>query len=127
NAEGMSATGNYLGESVKTEGAARQAGSTYVQVMDRIASDGLNANVSLKFTQLGQAISEPFLAENLAPILERSRWDDTFIRFDMESSAYTQRTLDAFEKLWADGWRNIGVVLQAYLHRTAGDVARMNQ
>lgn len=127
NAEGLAATGNYLGESVKTEGAARQAGGTYVQVMDRIASEGLNANVSLKFTQLGQAISEPFLAENLAPILERSRRDDTFIRFDMESSAYTQRTLDAFEKLWSDGWRNIGVVLQAYLHRTAGDVARMNQ
>lgn len=127
NAEGLTATGNYLGESVKTEAAARQAGEVYVAVMDRIAGEGLDANVSLKFTQLGQAISESFLAENLAPILERSRHDDVFVRFDMESSAYTQRTLDAFEKLWADGWRNIGVVLQAYLHRTAGDVARMNQ
>jgi len=127
NAEGISATGNYLGESVKTEAAARQASSVYVDLMDRIAREGLDANVSLKFTQLGQAISEPFLAENLAPILERSRRDDVFVRFDMESSAYTQRTLDAFEKLWADGWRNIGVVLQAYLHRTAGDVARMNE
>lgn len=127
NAEGMSATGNYLGESVKTEVAARQAGQVYVDVMDRIASEGLDANVSLKFTQLGQAISEPFLAETLTPILERSKRDETFVRFDMESSAYTQRTLDAFEKLWADGWRNIGVVLQAYLHRSAGDVARMNE
>jgi proline dehydrogenase len=127
NAEGMSATGNYLGESVKTEDAARQAGEVYVDVMDRIASEGLDANVSLKFTQLGQAISEPFLAQTLAPILERSKRDQTFVRFDMESSAYTQRTLDAFEKLWAEGWRNIGVVLQAYLHRTAGDVARMNE
>ena len=127
NAEGLTATGNYLGESVKTEAAARQAGEVYVEVMDRITGEGLDANVSLKFTQLGQAISEPFLAENLAPILERSRRDDVFVRFDMESSAYTQRTLDAFEKLWADGWRNIGVVLQAYLRRTAGDVARMNQ
>ena len=127
NAEGLTATGNYLGESVKTEAAARQAGGVYVELMDRIAADGLDANVSLKFTQLGQAISEPFLAETLAPILERSRRDDTFVRFDMESSAYTQRTLDAFEKLWAEGWRNIGVVLQAYLHRTAGDVARMNE
>lgn len=126
NAEGLSATGNYLGESVKTEAAARQAAEVYVDVMDRISAEGLDANVSLKFTQLGQAISEGFLADNLAPILERSKRDDVFIRFDMESSAYTQRTLDAFEKLWSDGWRNIGVVLQAYLHRTAGDVARMN-
>ena len=94
--------------------------------MDRIAREGMEANVSLKFTQLGQAISESFLAENLGPILERSRSDEIFVRFDMESSPYTQRTLDAFEKLWAQGWRNIGVVLQAYLHRTAADVARMN-
>lgn len=128
NAQGMSATGNYLGESVKTEEAARQAADTYVDVMDRITRGGLAANVSVKFSQLGQAISESFLTDNLAPILERSRRDGTFVRFDMESSAYTQRTLDAFEKLWAEGWRrNIGVVLQAYLHRTAGDVARMNQ
>jgi proline dehydrogenase len=126
NAEGMSATGNYLGESVKTEDAARQAAAVYIDVMDRIAAEGLDANVSLKFTQLGQAISESFLAQNLEPILERSRRDDIFVRFDMESSAYTQRTLDAFEKLWSEGWRNIGIVLQAYLHRTAGDVARMN-
>jgi proline dehydrogenase len=126
NAEGLTATGNYLGESVKTEAAARQAGEVYVELMDQITGEGLDANVSLKFTQLGQAISEPFLAENLTPILERSRRDDVFVRFDMESSAYTQRTLDAFEKLWADGWRNIGVVLQAYLHRTEGDVVRMN-
>ncbi|MEX2473100.1 MAG: proline dehydrogenase family protein [Gemmatimonadota bacterium] len=126
NAEGLTATGNYLGESVKTEAAARQAGEVYVEVMGRIKGQGLDANVSLKFSQLGQEISEPFLAENLAPILERSGRDDVFVRFDMESSEYTQRTLDAFEKLWAEGWRNIGVVLQAYLHRTAGDLARMN-
>ena len=126
NAEGMSATGNYLGESVKTEEAATQAGSVYLDVMDRIANERMDANVSLKFTQLGQAISESFLARNLGPILERSRRDEIFVRFDMESSAYTQRTLDAFGKLWAEGWRNIGVVLQAYLHRTAADVIRMN-
>ncbi|MDZ7779031.1 MAG: proline dehydrogenase family protein [Gemmatimonadota bacterium] len=127
NAEGMSATGNYLGESVKTERAASQAASVYTGVMDQVQREALDANVSVKFSQLGQAISEEFLAETLAPILERSRRDGIFVRFDMESSAYTQRTLDAFEKLWSEGWRNIGVVLQAYLHRTAGDVARMNQ
>src|SRR5690606_4983404 len=127
NHQGLSARGNYLGESVKTEAAARQASEVYVSVMGRIAGEGLDANVSLKFTQLGQAISEDLLARNLAPILERSRRDDIFVRFDMESSAYTTRTLQAFEKLWAEGWRNIGVVLQAYLHRTKGDVARMIQ
>jgi proline dehydrogenase len=60
-------------------------------------------------------------------VLERARETDSFIRFDMEGSDYTQRTLDAFEKLWKEGWRNIGVVLQSYLKRSAGDVARMNE
>jgi proline dehydrogenase len=127
NAEGMSATGNFLGESAHDETSARHDGDVYFEVLDRIADEGLDANVSLKFTALGQDISEAFLAENLGRVLERGRRDGIFIRFDMESSEYTQRTLDAFEHLWAQGWRDIGVVLQSYLRRSAGDVARMNQ
>ena len=127
NAEGLSATGNFLGESVHDEENAELAADTYFRVLDAIAEQGLDANVSLKFTQLGQDISEDFLARNLGRVLERARTDKLFIRFDMESSGYTQRTLDAFEHLWADGWREIGVVLQAYLKRSAGDVARMNE
>lgn len=125
NETGLVATANYLGESVKSEVAARAAADSYLQVIDAIASQQLRANVSLKFTQMGQAISETFLKENLGRVLERARAADTFIRFDMESSAYTQRTLDAFAGLWAEGWRNIGVVLQSYLHRTAEDVDAM--
>jgi len=127
NAEGLSATGNYLGESVHDEPNARRAADIYLQILDRIHDGRLDANISLKFTQLGQDISESFLASNLGRVLDRARETDTFIRFDMESSEYTQRTLDAFEKLWTDGWRNIGVVLQSYMKRSAGDVARMNQ
>jgi len=127
NAEGMSATGNFLGESAHDEASARHDGDVYFEVLDRIAAEGLDANVSVKFTALGQDISEAFLAENLGRVLERGRRDGIFIRFDMESSEYTQRTLDAFEHLWAQGWRDIGVVLQSYLRRSAGDVARMNQ
>ncbi len=127
NAEGLHVTANYLGESVKSEKAARAFADAYLEVMDRIAREGLDAGVSLKFTQLGQSISEASLAANLGRVLERAKEGGIFIRFDMESSAYTQRTLDAFETLWAEGWRRIGVVLQAYLKRTAGDVAHMNQ
>jgi len=127
NAEGLTATGNFLGESVHDETSARLAADVYHDVLDRIAAEGLDANISLKFTALGQDISEPFLAENLGRILRFASETDNFIRFDMESSEYTQRTLDAFEKLWSEGWRNIGVVLQSYLKRSVGDVARMNQ
>ncbi len=127
NAEGLTATGNFLGESVHDETNARLAADVYHEILDRIHDEGLDANVSLKFTALGQDISGAFLAENLGRILHRAKETDSFIRFDMESSEYTQRTLDAFEKLWAEGWRNIGVVLQSYLKRSAGDVAHMNQ
>jgi proline dehydrogenase len=127
NAEGLTATGNYLGESVHDEPNARRAADVYLSVLDRIHAEGLDGNVSLKFTQLGQDISERFLAQNLGRVLERARETESFIRFDMEGSEYTQRTLDAFEKLWDQGWRNIGVVLQSYLKRSAGDVTRMNE
>ena len=127
NAAGLTATGNYLGESVHDEPNARRAADIYIRVLDRIEAEKLDANVSMKFTQLGQDISEAFLARNLGRVLERAEETDTFIRFDMESSEYVQRTLDAFEKLWAEGRRNIGVVLQSYMRRSAGDVARMNE
>lgn len=125
NAQGLTVTANYLGEAEKSPGTAREAGDKYLAVLERIATGGLNGNVSVKFTQLGQAISDEFLEENLGRVLDTARSNGTFIRFDMESSEYTQRTLDAFETLWAAGWRDIGVVLQAYLHRTESDVARM--
>ncbi|HSM06960.1 MAG TPA: proline dehydrogenase family protein [Longimicrobiales bacterium] len=127
NRTGLTATGNYLGESVHDEPNARRAADVYLKLLDRIHENQLLANVSLKFTQLGQDISDAFLARNLGRVLERAKETKTFIRFDMEGSDYTQRTLDAFEHLWQDGWRDIGVVLQSYLKRTAGDVAHMNE
>jgi len=124
---GLGTIANYLGESVHDEPNARRAADVYMSILDRIREEGLDAKISMKFTQLGQDISEAFLKDNLGRVLERAKENDTFVRFDMESSDYTQRTLDAFEKLWDEGWRNIGVVLQSYLKRSAGDVARMNE
>ena len=127
NRTGLTTTANYLGESVHDEPNAQRAADIYLRLLDSIYERQLRANVSLKFTQLGQDISEAFLGRNLGRVLERARETRTFIRFDMEGSDYTQRTLDAFEHLWAEGWRDIGVVLQSYLRRSAGDVARMNE
>ena len=127
NAAGMNAIANYLGESVDSEAQARRAADVYVELMERIRARGLRSNASLKFTQLGQDIGEAFLRDNLSRVLHTAEQCDVFLRFDMESSEYTQRTLDAFEDLWNDGWRKIGVVLQAYLHRSVGDVHHMNR
>lgn len=125
NYAGLKVTGNYLGEAVRSEADARAAADTYITLLEAIRREGLDANASLKFTQMGQDISEPFLQENLGRVLETAKAGSIFLRFDMESSAYTTRTLDAFEKLWNEGWRDIGVVLQAYLKRTPGDIRRM--
>jgi proline dehydrogenase len=127
NEEGLGGIANFLGESVHDEANARMATDVYLDVLDIVAKENLRAYVSLKFTQLGQDISEAFLAENLNRILEQAKDAGLFVRFDMESSEYTERTLDAFEQVWADGWRNVGIVLQSYLKRSAGDVARMNE
>ncbi len=127
NAQGLKVTANYLGEAVTNRQQAQAAADTYLEVLDRTDREGLDASISLKFTQMGQDIDDAFLRENLGRVLQRADDAGIFVRFDMESSAYVQRTLDAFEALWRDGWRNIGVVLQAYMRRTAGDVARMNE
>lgn len=125
NGEGLKVTANFLGEAVKSRDSAAEAAGAYLELLDRLHRHDLEGGLSLKFTQVGQAIDDAFLRETLTPILEKAREQERFLRFDMESSAYTQRTLDAFELLWAEGWRGIGVVLQSYLHRTAGDVERM--
>lgn len=127
NEAGMHASLDYLGESVSRRTEARAAAEVYVELIDRIAREGLDANVSLKLTQMGQDIDEAFLRENLERVLEAARNADLFVRFDMESSDYTERTLDFFETLWHEGHRNVGVVIQSYLYRSEADVRRLNE
>ena len=126
NKTGMSVTLDYLGESVNNHQEARHAADVYIQMIDRIAAEGLDANVSLKLTQMGQDIDEAFMRENLRRVLDRARAHDMFVRFDMEGSAYTQKTLDFFRTLWNEGCRNIGPVIQSYLRRSKGDIEQLN-
>jgi len=126
NRAGMAVTLDYLGESVRSRDEARAAADVYLQLLDRIATERLDANVSLKLTQMGQDIDDEFLRENVGRVLDRARELDIFVRFDMESSAYTQRTLDFFRRIWDEGYRNAGVVIQAYLRRSEQDVRMLN-
>jgi proline dehydrogenase len=125
NAKGISASLDLLGESVSNAAEARETGRQYVELLDRIHERRLNANVSVKLTALGQDIDDALCLEVITTILERAKRYDTFVRLDMESSAYTDRTLDFFEqKLWPNYPRNVGVVLQSALRRTLDDVER---
>ncbi len=127
NALGLAVTGNYLGEAEHDERTARQAVATYLRILEGILGRGIRGNISVKPTQVGLEIGKDFLKDNLRPLLDRARERDVFIRLDMESSAWTQKTLEVFEELWAEGYRNIGPVLQSYLRRTLDDARRMNE
>jgi proline dehydrogenase len=105
---------------------ARAAGADSVLLIAECLDDRTLSELYQTALELGMsALIELYEPENLERVLEKGRETGIFLRFDMESSDYTTRTLDAFEGLWEEGWRNIGVVLQAYLKRTAGDVRRM--
>ena len=125
NRRGWSASLDHLGENVTEEKAARAATEDYLAAFERIASERMNANVSVKLTQLGLDISVDLCRELLTRIVQRAQQLDNFVRIDMEGSPYTQRTLDMVLALH-EQYPNCGVVLQSYLYRTAADVARVN-
>ncbi len=127
NAVELSVTGNYLGEAEHDERTAKDAVAAYLQILDGIVARSLDGNISVKPTQVGLEIGSEFFKENLRLIMDRAKERNIFIRWDMESSEWTQATLDAFEDLWAEGYRNMGTVLQSYLHRTMADAQRMNE
>lgn len=128
NDQGIAASLDLLGESVTSEAEARDTGRQYLEILDRIAARKLNANVSVKLTALGQDISDDLCVEVVREVLTRAKQYDSFVRLDMESSAYTDRTLDTFEqRLYPDFRDHVGIVLQSALRRTLDDVDRANR
>jgi len=124
NAEGMSATLDFLGEDVSQSHEALHIRDVYLDLLDRIRNRGLQTNVSVKLTALGLLMAETVASDNLAVILAHARSNaDPFVRIDMEGSAVTQATWRVFERLYGQ-YDNVGPVLQAYLKRTPGDVER---
>jgi proline dehydrogenase len=125
NALGITASLDLLGESVTNEGEARAAGAQYVTLIDAIAKNKLDANVSVKLTAMGQDISDDLCESIMTLILDRAHQHESFVRLDMEGSAYTTRTIEFFEKrLYPKYPDNVGIVLQSSLHRTWTDVER---
>jgi len=124
NTQGLLVSMDHLGESVTNPAEAQRAVRAYLEAIEALAREEVDGNISLKLTQLGLDLSREMCVGNLRKILERARELDTFVRIDMESSAYTQRTLEVQQELWEAEFHNVGTVLQAYLYRTAADVQR---
>jgi proline dehydrogenase len=127
NARKITASLDMLGESVTNEREARAARDAYLQILDEIHRQALDANVSLKLTAMGLDISEELCVAIMHDVLTRAYRYGTFVRIDMESSAYTDRTLRLFEDRLYPAYKNhVGIVLQSYLYRTFADVERAN-
>jgi proline dehydrogenase len=124
--KGLTQTLDLLGESVSNLAEADAATRAYIEVIEAIIASGIGRNVSLKLTQLGLDVDKASAVDNLRKILERADPAGFFVRIDMESSAYTAVTLEIFETLWQQGYRQIGVVLQSALRRSEADLARVN-
>ena len=124
NAFGILTTLDVLGENVSTRPAAEAAVAAYLEALDWIQREGLSSNVSLKLTQMGLDIDRDYCLDNVARICERAAAGNNFVRIDMEGSAYTERTLNLFYDLFRKH-QNVGVVIQAYLHRSEQDVRKL--
>jgi proline dehydrogenase len=126
-ARGMHHTLDHLGESVNTLAAAETATREYLSVIGEVHRAGVEKNLSLKLTQLGLDIDKPMCVDNLCRILGAAEKCGFFVRLDMESSKYTEATLEIFETAWRRGRHNVGVVLQSCLYRTEQDFERVNR
>jgi len=126
-ASGFQQTLDLLGESVASMAEADAATRAYLDVLDKIVASGVGRNISLKLTQLGLSLDRATCVDNLRRILDVAQQHGFFVRIDMENSPFTQVTLDVFETMWEQGYRNVGVVLQSCLPRSLGDAKRMNE
>jgi proline dehydrogenase len=121
NAEGKLATVDVLGEEIARPDEAAAITRAYLDVLDAIDADALDANVSVKLTGLGLNLDPALARRNLEAIASRG----TFVRIDMEDSSTTDETLALYRELTAAGFGNLGVVLQAALRRTESDAREL--
>jgi len=131
NSHGISATLDSLGENVATPDEARRSADIYHQLLDAIRKRGLNANVSVKLTQMGLELDPELAHEIAAGLVAHAVETDSFVRIDMEGSALTEVTLDIVRRIHADhsprgpNRGHIGVVIQAYLYRSEKDICEL--
>jgi proline dehydrogenase len=124
-ARGLMVTVDHLGESVGTQAQATDAADAYLHLLDALANAQLKAHVSLKLTQFGLDVGDAVCAANLRRVLDQARALGTFVRVDMESSAHTDGVLRVVRAMKASGYDNVGAVIQAYLYRSADDIATL--
>ncbi len=126
NAEGITVTLDHLGESVTSLAEAAEARDVYLGTQAAIQSSGIEGNVSLKLTQFGLDLSEAACCDNVERLVKHAAEIHNFVRVDMESSEYTDRTLRLVTELHTRYPGATGTVIQAYLRRSRADIEMLN-
>lgn len=123
---GIRVTLDLLGENVKDRKTADDTVESYINLLKNIDLAGLRSSISIKLTMMGLDIDEEYCRQNLFRLLDQARDQNSFVRIDMEGSDYTQVTIDIFKDALKEyGNKHVGIVLQAYLHRSAQDVPEL--
>jgi proline dehydrogenase len=125
NASGIKASLDFLGEDTRSAKEAQTATNQLIEVLDKIQTNNLKANLSVKLSQIGLTLDEELCRQNLAKILTQAAIYNIFVRIDMEDSSLTEKTISTFEWALQNGHTNTGIVIQAYLYRSQEDIQRL--
>jgi proline dehydrogenase len=126
NAKGIMVTMDVLGESISSKEEAVEAQKECLETLDAIRRYNLDANLSVKPTQMGLMLDEEFAFNMFDEIITKSNSMNNFVRIDMEDSPATDRTIKLFKQL-KEKYEGVGIVVQAYLRRTIADVTELNK
>ncbi len=114
----------HLGENVTDHAEAEAETAYYLDVLDRVAEAGVDAEISVKLTHLGLDLGVEIAYENLARLIAHAAELDNYVWIDMEASPYVNATLEIYQKA-KDAAPNVGVCIQSYLRRSPTDLERL--
>jgi len=126
NQKGIYATMDVLGESVANKSESIKCKNEALEVLEAIEKNKLMANLSIKPTQMGLAIDEQFAYEQILELVKKAADYKNFVRIDMEDSPFTDKTINVYKRIYAD-YKNVGVVIQAYMKRSFDDIVALNK
>jgi proline dehydrogenase len=124
NSNGLGAIINFLGEHVRDEEEAEANNKENFRILQAIKDNKINSSISIKLTQLGLGIDKDLCISNVQKIVDRAASDNIFVWIDMESSTYTQDTIDIYLTIFKK-YKNMGIAIQSNLIRSESDIHRI--
>src|SRR5210317_535691 len=125
NDQGFEVAIDILGEHVQTEIEAKEITDRYISIYDEISKRKLSANISIKLTHIGQDLGYDIVKRNLSTLVQAAKKNNNFLRLDMENIPYTSETIQLYKEMFAE-YQKIGIVIQAYLHRSIADINNLS-